>query len=70
MIAIRKNVAVLLGAGVLTLGLAGCGDADAGDVVDEATAEVSEGADEAEDAIDDAVDELDERHDENADDGE
>ncbi|GIG53497.1 hypothetical protein [Demequina activiva] len=68
--AMRKKAAALLGAGVLTLGLAACGDADAGDVVDEATAEVSEAADEAEDAIDDAVDELDEQHDENADDGE
>ena len=70
MIAIRKQAAILIGAGVLTIGLAGCGDADAGDVVDEATAEVSEAADEAEDAIDDAVDELDEQHDEDADDGE
>lgn len=68
--AMRRNAAALLGAGVLTLGLAGCGDADAGDVVDEATAEVTEAVDDAEDTVDDAVDELDEQHDEDADDGE
>ncbi|MFW7414336.1 hypothetical protein [Demequina sp. SO4-18] len=60
MIAIRKHAAVLVGAGILTLGLTGCGDADAGDVVDESTAEVSEGAEELEEGFEEGVEELDE----------
>lgn len=61
MIDYRKHTAVLIGAGALTLGLTGCGDADAGDVVNETTAEISEGAEEVEGAVEDGVAELDEQ---------
>ncbi|MFW2513853.1 hypothetical protein ACNI3K_08765 [Demequina sp. SO4-13] len=61
MIAIRKHAAVLIGAGVLTLGLTGCGDdTDAGDVVDETTAEISEGAEDIEEGVEEGADELEE----------
>lgn len=60
MIAYRKHAAVLIGAGALTLGLTGCGDSDAGDVVDETTAEISEGAEEIEDSIEEGLDEASE----------
>ncbi|WP_084039445.1 hypothetical protein [Demequina sp. NBRC 110053] len=70
MSAVTRNISAATVAAMLALGISACGDSDAGDVVDEATAEVSEAADEVEDSVDDAVDELDEAHDEDADDGE